>query len=124
MEEIIENLYDELNINTDIGDILLDLLYFSEQLQVNISDIQIIIPYLEESSHQRRENIELDIEYIKYNEDVMKLDPCSICFENFTKDSMVCNISCKHIFHKECISEWGKWQQNCPFCKKLLPVTP
>ena len=52
----------------------------------------------------------------------MKTDPCSICFENFTEDSMVCNIPCNHIFHKECISEWGKWKQNCPYCKSSISI--
>ena len=122
MEENIENLYNELGINTVTGDILLDLLYLSEQLQVNIFDVQIMIPHLEESSHQRRENIELDIEYIKYDETTMKSEQCSICIENFTKDSTVCIIPCNHLFHKECLSEWGKWQQNCPFCKRSISV--
>lgn len=116
MEETIENI-----INNN-GDIFLELLYLSDQLQANIFDIDFIIPQLEEPIHQRVENIELDIEYIKYDKDCMKTDPCSICFENFTEDSMVCNIACNHVFHQECISEWGKWKQNCPYCKRSISI--
>ena len=47
---------------------------------------------------------------------------CPICLETFITTETVIRLNCDHIFHKECISEWGKWQQNCPYCKRLISV--
>lgn len=49
-------------------------------------------------------------------------DTCSICLNNLMLSSdnqtEVCQISCKHLFHKNCISEWLLKKKNCPKCRK------
>ena len=29
----------------------------------------------------------------------------------------IVNIGCEHLFHKNCIVEWGKYKQDCPTCR-------
>ena len=45
-----------------------------------------------------------------------KQDTCGICLTLFENDSF--SLECKHIFHKECISEWFEECENtkCPYC--------
>ena len=43
---------------------------------------------------------------------------CSICLVDYEDDDrIVCNLKCKHIFHKECLKTWGKRSNNCPICR-------
>ncbi len=37
-----------------------------------------------------------------------------------TKISNICVISCYHIFHKNCLSDWYKKNKSCPLCRKNL----
>ena len=41
---------------------------------------------------------------------------CSICLEDIKKNDI--NLSCNHIFHKECLKEWFKIKTTCPICRK------
>ena len=47
-------------------------------------------------------------------------DTCSICLEKFKKYDLVCDLPCKHTFHKNCIKTWAKQKTNCPLCKRTL----
>lgn len=42
---------------------------------------------------------------------------CSICFSEFQVGDEVCRLPCRHIFHKECVSEWLKKKCTCPQCR-------
>jgi len=50
-------------------------------------------------------------------------DTCVICTEKFKKNEQVCDLKCKHAFHKECIIKWSKRKMNCPLCKKPLYIS-
>ncbi len=51
-------------------------------------------------------------------EDPNKCDKCTICQEKFEPDTTIKILPCKHIFHKECISEWLKnYHHKCPICR-------
>ena len=45
---------------------------------------------------------------------------CSICLEDFKKQDKYIEFKCEHIYHKECIKEWFKKQNNCPNCRKII----
>ena len=48
-------------------------------------------------------------------------EECSICLESYQKNDKIVQLTCNHIFHKDCIGEWlQKKQNNCPLCR--LPV--
>ncbi len=40
---------------------------------------------------------------------------CSICLEEIRNDSK--ELSCKHVFHDKCITEWLKKAHTCPTCR-------
>ena len=42
---------------------------------------------------------------------------CSICLDKISVDNNIVVLSCKHFYHKECISEWFKKSKTCPLCR-------
>lgn len=46
---------------------------------------------------------------------------CSICRDKL--DSEVVGIAnCEHLFHHDCIVNWGKYKAECPNCRKTIPI--
>ena len=45
---------------------------------------------------------------------------CSICFDIFKEDELLKQLNCKHIFHKECLSQWLLNENKCPSCNKYF----
>ena len=45
------------------------------------------------------------------------LNECSICLENFDVGQKVSELSCNHLFHKECVEQWMQNNHNCPLCR-------
>ena len=75
----------------------------------------------EQDSHNKKNpNQILNIDFKSYTgkEGV----DCSICTENFKNEDQVSNMECKHLFHKDCIIEWGKYKNTCPICREILPL--
>ena len=46
------------------------------------------------------------------------MEECIICFENMSYNIKI--LSCKHIFHHDCIKEWTHYKSNCPVCREEL----
>jgi hypothetical protein len=45
-------------------------------------------------------------------------EECSICLGEYEKEEDIIKIRCSHIFHKTCLSEWEKNDNNtCPVCR-------
>ena len=58
----------------------------------------------------------------KYSTNIMKENTgCSICLGKFeNQKSLICLTVCNHIFHYECLKQWGEEQTEefkCPNCK-------
>jgi len=45
---------------------------------------------------------------------------CSICINSYSLDDMISITNCNHIFHTDCIKEWGKYKTQCPVCRTNL----
>lgn len=45
---------------------------------------------------------------------------CMICLETIEGLSTV--LECSHNFHKDCILEWGMYKQECPICRRAIPL--
>ena len=45
---------------------------------------------------------------------------CSICIVDFEKEDKISITNCNHIFHTDCITEWGKYKTECPICREKL----
>lgn len=74
---------------------------------------------LEKINHEH--NYEFDTNEIDANEiDANKINKYSNTISD-NKYNDVCIISCLHIFHKKCLSEWcEKKNYSCPLCRKNL----
>lgn len=64
---------------------------------------------------------ELEVEEKEYGENKTE-EKCMICLEIFEEKDIVGNIDCNHVFHINCLQEWGKRNPKCPLCKKDIPV--
>lgn len=42
---------------------------------------------------------------------------CSICMEKLSTDICVQLLTCKHIYHLNCIHEWARERTDCPLCR-------
>ena len=44
---------------------------------------------------------------------------CIICQENFHQEDKVSALSCRHIFHQECVENWLlNYNSVCPICRR------
>lgn len=87
------------------------------------------IPYLlqamtiiepENFTHKNTE-IVLDIRNRKCNKsDIGK--ECAVCLEKVKEGDILTTIDCAHSFHYSCITEWGKYKQECPLCRTRIPI--
>lgn len=64
-----------------------------------------------------REINEIPVVLFKDVEGAWEADSCSICLENYTEESECKMLSCHHLYHSSCISEWLKISKECPVCK-------
>jgi hypothetical protein len=59
-------------------------------------------------------HISNSIEQLQYDTN----ENCCICFEPFGNEEVEqCEMSCKNVFHKECIKLWLSNNSNCPLCR-------
>jgi len=50
----------------------------------------------------------------------IKENKCSICLEEYIENNDIIKLNCDHQYHKECIKEWLKINNNCPHCRKNI----
>ena len=46
-------------------------------------------------------------------------DVCSICLGELVSD--ITTLSCKHVYHTECIDAWKAIVSKCPYCQTVIP---
>lgn len=57
------------------------------------------------------------------NIDKEKYNECTICLESFDNDQIICQLSCDHCFHKDCLDQWinetmrSNQECVCPLCR-------
>ena len=49
---------------------------------------------------------------------------CAICLEKFQEQDEITPLPCdrRHYFHTQCIIDWLKNNNTCPFCNKPVPA--
>ncbi|KAI9110991.1 hypothetical protein K1719_018111 [Acacia pycnantha] len=52
----------------------------------------------------------------------VKVEPCTICLENFDHDDDLLIMPCEHIFHNSCIVRWLETCHRCPLCRFQMAV--
>lgn len=76
---------------------------------------------LYEHENKRDENIVLNVQMVKATKEDEE-HSCSICMNNFSEGENKSVLECSHMFHYECIQEWGKHKQECPLCRSEIDV--
>jgi|LakMenE18May11ns_1017337.scaffolds.fasta_scaffold00077_6 hypothetical protein len=69
---------------------------------------------------ERNDKIKLDVQSQLFSESEKTFSSCSICSDDYKDDDTVSTLNCKHIFHKNCIEEWGHYNPVCPVCKASI----
>ena len=63
-------------------------------------------------------NYFITLEKFKMNNNIDFQEVCSICHDNLSDDLV--KLPCGHIFHSDCILEWFKKKNNCPYCTNKI----
>lgn len=71
---------------------------------------------------KRNEKIKVDVESKIYSQTLKTFTNCTICSDEYKDDDTVSILNCSHIFHKDCIQEWGHYNPVCPVCKDKIKV--
>jgi predicted RNase H-like nuclease (RuvC/YqgF family) len=109
---------------------------FEEQLAIAAVEEQIIKELCPNSSNQQTmekifngekdsteanivKNKIMNIPQIYYKKNEFDNFDCFICYDEFKDNECLKQLMCKHIFHKECLSQWLMNSNNCPICNQL-----
>jgi hypothetical protein len=60
------------------------------------------------------------ISHLTYRSDpTLVSDPCPICLNTIDQASLVPQLKCRHLFHKECLLKWfaNVSEFHCPICR-------
>ena len=52
---------------------------------------------------------------------------CAICLGDFHRSDFLLQLTCKHIYHRDCLLHWLQTHYRCPYCRFLVyqqPATP
>lgn len=104
----------EINLHAilrPIQNIFNNLLYIQNQnVDLNVEDVKLIVP-LDKLA---------ELPIVSYGNINNSLNnSCSFCSEEFTTDTLVRIVKCKHLFHPECIDKWlCEYSYKCPNCRE------
>ena len=45
---------------------------------------------------------------------------CNVCLTDYTERETVCELSCGHLYHSNCIATWLRTNTTCPTCRRNL----
>lgn len=45
---------------------------------------------------------------------------CLVCQENYEREESLRRLPCNHLFHAECVDQWLRSSDKCPFCRTSL----
>lgn len=81
--------------------------------QLNMQDVKMIM------SEEEYENLpKSNYETYSKREDILDLDKCMICLDQFSNSDTIDIMPCKHIFHCECNKPWlTEHSYKCSYCK-------
>ena len=60
------------------------------------------------------------IETITFHIDTSTFFQCGICMDSFRENEKVKKLTCDHIFHIECMTQWLQGKKTCPFCDQAI----
>ena len=115
-----------LNIVQSITEYVDYIDYFNSMVFMNNLEETIIEQVSNDSMNEcnihKKKNVNLLIkkEKLKIN-NFSENTKCCICISDFEVDDEVGITSCSHVFHYDCLIEWGKYKTTCPLCLHNIP---
>ena len=90
---------------------------------------QTLATILQSSDHHPQQILTADIiaQTMEYSSDENQSSQCAICLGDFNLADLLLQLTCKHIYHRECLLHWLQTHYRCPYCRFLVyqqPVTP
>jgi hypothetical protein len=77
---------------------------------------------MNECNLQKKKNVNLLIKKEKLKiKNFSENTKCCICISDFEVNEEVGITNCSHIFHYDCLIEWGKYKTTCPLCLHTIP---
>lgn len=103
-----------------IKDIITYLLLLIICILILLYELYIMIYYIMDYSYN---NIQLNQVTVQNYGSIQNTIPyqnkfCAICYIDFENEDNIAKLTCNHTFHEECIKEWFKYKQICPYCNK------
>lgn len=96
---------------------------FQRQMKIAITRKEVDLAEMAQKCIKTLENVLQKIEDESRKErSKLKTSACPICLEAMHGSVVV--LSCGHIFHKECQSEWAKMNSACPVCRTTTHLPP
>jgi hypothetical protein len=75
--------------------------------------------------YESDDDVQVEIKSISYETCGKKYETCSVCMEDYINKDLVAVLDCGHIYHTDCIKEWGdNYNPSCPLCKTVIPTSP
>ena len=78
----------------------------------------VLLTVLDNMINDNKKNVGLTIEQyrqIKKMKIGISVKMCGICRNNYVKDELINRLPCKHIFHIDCLQDWLKINDTCPW---------
>lgn len=119
-EEVLpSNTFDQFQSSSDAFFTIMNMMYVLEPMFIGEYDpFQIAIQNSENDLQLRRnDNVVVVVGSQPYDTTDKKYDECSICSDKYQKKEDVSVLDCGHVYHPNCIKEWGKYKPSCPVCK-------
>jgi hypothetical protein len=87
----------------------------------SLTDLRNRIP----TAYPKSDDVQVNLKSISYETCGKKYETCSVCMEDYTNKDIVSVLDCGHIYHTNCIKDWGdNYNPSCPLCKTVIPTTP
>ena len=127
-DDIDQSIFDDVVFLDYLNNIIASYIMSDEDInQMDIELEQYINNTLYDETQTPRptpKKVHLKSKQYKYYKKVIKdtHKECSICMDEYAPTSSMTITECNHSFHKDCIKEWSKYQENltCPNCRHEL----
>jgi hypothetical protein len=108
--------------NTIMANIMLENLFNNFSSEYDLMQDEYINRLFNQSNSEleRNEKIKIDVNSKPFSDTEKVFTSCTICSDEYKDDDSVCVLDCSHVFHKNCIEEWGHYNPICPICKSSI----
>lgn len=101
-----------------VGDMGSDYDQITENKMMEIAMQESLLTY---NTQEKKPNIKINVNKQVWNKSFLD-KTCAICKNDCCKGEDIIELTCNHVFHSDCISEWVMYKAECPVCRAKIPV--